>query len=245
MSIANELNRLLQAKSDLATSIENKGVTVPASATIDGYAALVDQIQQGGGTFPYDAKVECLHSDGKAYIDTGINCQNIGKIECVLRYPQAPGVNHGDGAIGTSFYALTGCCNKAGSSTTFYWGTQFGSSGTEKTSTPTINADTFFHTITLDINNGTVKFDNESTISISVASSPPSLNWWLFMRNGATHRQYPSERRSVKIWNRSGELVRDYISVRYNSVGYMYDKVSGNLYGNNGSGNFTFGADVE
>jgi hypothetical protein len=71
MSIANELSRLLQAKSDLATSIENKGVTVPAATTIDGYPALVDQIQQGGTpVLPYD-EVEYLENNSNAYIDTG------------------------------------------------------------------------------------------------------------------------------------------------------------------------------
>lgn len=47
--IATDLTRILGAKSDLKTSIEGKGVTVPAATKIDGYAALVDQIQQGGG----------------------------------------------------------------------------------------------------------------------------------------------------------------------------------------------------
>ena len=46
MSIASELNRLLQAKSDLATAIANKGETVPANATMDDYAALVDSIKR-------------------------------------------------------------------------------------------------------------------------------------------------------------------------------------------------------
>lgn len=49
MSIANEILRLQNAKSALATSIGNKGVTVPASTKLDGYSALVDQIQTGGG----------------------------------------------------------------------------------------------------------------------------------------------------------------------------------------------------
>jgi len=53
MSIASEITRLQQAKNDLATSITNKGVTVSAATTIDGYAALVDQIQGGGGSQPY------------------------------------------------------------------------------------------------------------------------------------------------------------------------------------------------
>lgn len=48
MSIATEITRLQNAKSALATSIGNKGVTVPSSTKLDGYAALVDSIQTGG-----------------------------------------------------------------------------------------------------------------------------------------------------------------------------------------------------
>lgn len=44
MSIATEITRLQTAKSDLATAIANKGVTVPSSTLIDGYASLVDAI---------------------------------------------------------------------------------------------------------------------------------------------------------------------------------------------------------
>lgn len=47
MSIASEISRLQTAKFDLKTSIENKGVTVPSATTLDGYAALVDQISGG------------------------------------------------------------------------------------------------------------------------------------------------------------------------------------------------------
>lgn len=50
MSIATEISRLQTAKADLKTSIENKGVTVPSATTLDGYAALVDQISGGGIT---------------------------------------------------------------------------------------------------------------------------------------------------------------------------------------------------
>ena len=38
-------------------------------------------------------------------------------------------------------------------------------------------------------------------------------------------------------------LVRDYIPVRKGQVGYMYDKVSGQLFGNSGTGNFILGPD--
>ena len=47
MSIATEISRLQQAKADIKTSIEAKGVSVPSTTTIDGYSALIDQIPQG------------------------------------------------------------------------------------------------------------------------------------------------------------------------------------------------------
>lgn len=49
MSISSEISRIQSAKSALAISIAAKGVTVPAATTLDGYAALVDSIQTGGG----------------------------------------------------------------------------------------------------------------------------------------------------------------------------------------------------
>ena len=49
MSIASEISRLQTAKADLKTAIEGKGVTVPNSTKLDGYADLVDSIETGGG----------------------------------------------------------------------------------------------------------------------------------------------------------------------------------------------------
>lgn len=49
MSIATEITRIQQAKADIKTAIEVKGVTVPSSATIDTYATYVSQISGGGG----------------------------------------------------------------------------------------------------------------------------------------------------------------------------------------------------
>lgn len=47
MSIATEISRLQTAKADIKTAIENKGVTVPSSTTLDGYATLIDSISSG------------------------------------------------------------------------------------------------------------------------------------------------------------------------------------------------------
>lgn len=42
----------------------------------------------------------------------------------------------------------------------------------------------------------------------------------------------------------SDELKLHFIPVRKNGVGYMYDTVSGNLFGNSGTGTFSYGNDV-
>ena len=44
MSVASEITRLQQAKEDIKTSIEGKGVTVPSATTLDGYSDLADQL---------------------------------------------------------------------------------------------------------------------------------------------------------------------------------------------------------
>ena len=49
MSIASEITRIQNAKEDIKTSIENKGVIVPSTTTLDGYSALIDNISGGGG----------------------------------------------------------------------------------------------------------------------------------------------------------------------------------------------------
>lgn len=47
MSITTEIVRLQNAKAGIKTAIEAKGVTVPSGTTLDGYAELVSEIQQG------------------------------------------------------------------------------------------------------------------------------------------------------------------------------------------------------
>ena len=49
MSVATEISRLQNAKADIKTAIESKGITVPSSATIDSYNTYINQIQSGGG----------------------------------------------------------------------------------------------------------------------------------------------------------------------------------------------------
>lgn len=60
MSIASEITRIQGAKSDIADAIEAKGVTVPSSTKIDGYAALVSAIPQGASQITYPVVTETM-----------------------------------------------------------------------------------------------------------------------------------------------------------------------------------------
>lgn len=48
----------------------------------------------------------------------------------------------------------------------------------------------------------------------------------------------------LKIWD-GDILIYDWIPVRKGTVGYMYDRISGTLYGNNGTGSFVLGPDID
>lgn len=47
MSVSSEISRLSSAKSSIRSAIQAKGVTVPASTTLDGYASLIAAIPTG------------------------------------------------------------------------------------------------------------------------------------------------------------------------------------------------------
>ena len=61
MSIASEISRLQTAKADLKTAIEGKGVTVPSSTKLDGYADLVDSIETGGDSG--SGEMNCVYKE--------------------------------------------------------------------------------------------------------------------------------------------------------------------------------------
>lgn len=245
MSIASELNRLLQAKSDLATAIANKGVTVPANATLDDYAALVDSIQTGGGgeTLPYDAEVEYLQSDGNQYIDTNIVLtKNYAiTIDCaVISGSSFPTVL---GALSAnSCYSIPLALNNSGGPYTQVGG---GNSYATLYSTNKFGSTIVSYTCSGDGSKQYIS-DGDKTVNSSFSGSLSTLSMYLFARHryDTTVGNYATAKIGKVSITISGVLQRDYIPVRVGTVGYMYDKVSKQLFGNIGTGSFTLGNDV-
>lgn len=238
MSIASEITRLQTAKSDLATAIANKGVTVPANATLDDYAALVDSIQTGGGggsTLPYDAEVEYLEGDGDSYIDTGMKASGILHIKTYL-------VDFFSSAAGFWPFGVRDAYNNNG------YGI-FVASNTGKLNVAYNGSTSVFNTYTsypqscwVEMKSGSIKVGS-TTHTFTAKTFTSSYNVILFgLNNGGSLL-----RRSIKIGKTfiyDGTTMMYLIPVRVGQVGYFYDKISGTLIGNAGTGNFTLGPDV-
>lgn len=82
--------------------------------------------------------------------------------------------------------------------------------------------------------------------SISRSGTFAQEDWHFFSANTSiVAAQYPFNGKiyDAKIYQ-NDVLVRDFIPVRIDTVGYLYDTVSGELFGNLGTGSFTLGPDV-
>ncbi len=76
MSINTEIRRILGAKTDIRDAIARKGITVPITTKIDGYAALIDQINGVGEwqTITLLSGFNCEYARWRT-IDFGMNAQ--------------------------------------------------------------------------------------------------------------------------------------------------------------------------
>lgn len=85
----------------------------------------------------------------------------------------------------------------------------------------------------VEYTNGTGSSDTANDYNIYIFASYPNPT----AQRGKVTIYY------FKIYD-NGTLIRDYIPVRVGQVGYMYDKVSKTLFGNDGSGSFILGNDI-
>ena len=194
---------------------------------------------------PYDAEVEYLQGDGTAYIDTGIKNKYTVNIKADIRIESSSAtiIDICGGRISTSssqnvivFYYANGFLYRYNTTTKY-------ASGTTVLGDYTIETKTYSDSSKLNVSGAATA---TATITQSATFSN-TFNYLLFnFSNNGTAQTAAGT--GLKIKNckmyRDSVLVRDYIAVRENGVGYLYDKVSGQLFGNaNSSGSFTYGPD--
>lgn len=184
---------------------------------------------------PYDAQVEYLETNGTQYINTGfyLNTSNFEVGYDILGNSFYWGyVHQGDG---------NGTWVSVESSTAF-----FGNYNNGKVS---ISQSSVENVIKYESQSGITVNGNfySKTFSIgydSIANTPLYIFGRYDFRSRAVDAAAVSKLKSFYLKN-NGTLVVDMIPVRKDGVGYMYDKVSGQLFANAGTGSFVIGPDVQ
>ena len=186
---------------------------------------------------PYDADVEYIESTGKQYIETGVIPDINTKISVTTAVTATTeqfmgAIDKNMNRFHFSFYSaglFRGCVGQ----------NQIGMG----------SPDQLVHTFTIDAPNNTVSQD-ETSYSFVMRGLIPSVSIWLFGRSSDDKRYIRLIQ--IRIYScqiyQNGILVSDLIPVRFTnesgvSEGAMYDRVSGELFRNSGTGAFIIGPD--
>jgi len=186
---------------------------------------------------PYDAEIEYLESSGTQYIDTGILPDKNTSIEIDLELNQIVNSRYvlGRYASGQQFFLYI-------YRNTIQWGWSCSYENA-------IDWTTDRHLIKLytDENFAYLNVDGSDVSSKAIQSQTSTLTTTIFcgsvedsvsVSTGVPQKVYACK------MSKNGSVVLDLIPVRVGQVGYMYDKVSGQLFGNQGTGNFILGNDI-
>lgn len=184
---------------------------------------------------PYDAEIEYLESTGTQWIDTGI----VPTINTEARVKWSPVRTNLGGFFGARDNYTSGrfCC------TTFAGGSQFTFAMTQGNWPTQMVSLTLQAIYDCTAKNGSYSVNGEvyTTPALSTFNSEKSF---LFFKQDSNERTYYAEMRLYAAHIiENGHKVIDLIPVRVGTTGYMYDKVSGQLFGNAGTGQFILGQD--
>lgn len=185
---------------------------------------------------PYDAEIEYLESTGSQYINTGIYPTADYTFDCKVATTTASyncvawGTRSGGSYISSNLQCYFNANSNSGTGEFHLYSTNTNSNNNWSAGfVPTqytmyeYTGITVVSTMT-DMTYPVILFGLNVIGSITTSAGKCRIGGWTAYNNG------------VK--------VADMIPVRVGSVGYMYDKVSGELFGNLGSGSFTYGNDV-
>jgi hypothetical protein len=205
-------------------------------------------------TIPFDAEIEYLESSGTQYINTGVVFSFNDDLSISGSIVNLS--NNRSIIIGNYDANQVACLNIEFGGTSNNKARQFRCYTTKKGS-PTVerwlNARplntlidfSFTYTKQGDavyVSDG-VNSATFSLVSGQITPTSRALAMFLDYRPNNAVIAYGIRIYSLKIW-KDGVLVRDYIAVRKDGVGYMYDRVSGQLFGNAGTGSFVLGPDL-
>jgi hypothetical protein len=194
---------------------------------------------------PYDAEIEYLESRGGAYIDSGYKHNTKYEIEC--RFRCIGESNNLSAPFGTWNIANNKrtCLRILWRNTTFTF--QYKSNTISQTGNS--NWNTWIESRIADnkvymdaaVFNASKENDATSSIPFVFFGSFSNGSGTTTLENHTTDTSFIQISKAKMLLN--NVLLRDFIPVRVGTTGYMYDKISGTLFGNAGTGNFILGPD--
>ena len=197
----------------------------------------------GGTPLHYDAEIEYLESSGTQWIDTGVVCRSYDGIKATF---QANGEQKG----GNGYFFFGQGYSYNNNNIEVY-------SSTLKTQISfclqgytDVTLD-YTNVFNVDVKNKIATYTDEFGQVIGVANRSDVGNYTAAytMAVFATHRSPIIKRGNIRCFKfqiiQDSTIVIDLIPVRVGQTGYLYDKVSGKLFGNNGTGDFVLGPDRE
>ena len=199
-----------------------------------------------GSTKPYDSEVEYIRSTGTQYFDMGLKLTNNNEVEMSYYSTDKSSNIFGarEGADSKNFMGSVGSSTNNvyidfNDSDYSLYRAQVGSSFTSNKIKVIVNKD--FRGV-YDIAGKVAKKTN-TTVCNDVFTC--STNAYILAASGSP---YFSAKLKCDFYNckvrDGGVLIRNFIPVRIGTTGYLYDKVSGQMYSNQGTGDFVLGTDV-
>lgn len=198
---------------------------------------LVNRRRGVGKSSLYDAEIEYLQSSGTQWIDVSVLANKSSKVEVKCKWTPVNAqriLSTRTASWTNQFEILGGTSNKI----IFRFG-----SGTVKQREYTLTNTSNWHVMYMDATKATVDGQN-STGSYGDINISNTYSVVLFAGGGDIRGGSRSSLPIVYVkFYDNDDLVRDLIPVRKGNIGYMYDKVSSQLFENSGTGNFILGPD--
>lgn len=200
---------------------------------------MLDQVIRDLRRLPYDAEIEYLESTGTQYIDTGIVPTNqTGFYVSVFTAPTGTLNNRLIGCYDGTTRFLFACSPKSSNNTFFGWNEALGPYG---------NLVNVAVTASLNFLNDRKAVLNGETKSSELGTLGALTSTIFLFGHNSNGSAFTSQLFSGRVYtakiSEGSNLIRDFIPVRLGTTGYLYDKVSGQLFGNSGTGEFVLGPD--
>ena len=189
---------------------------------------------------PYDLKIEYLEATGYQHIDTNIIgngsyrykikfiCNNMGSYE--------------DGNSATIFGSRTGPTTNSIQLSTWHNGC-FGYNSLNDN----LGINTNIEYIVEFKRDNKLYINNEEKLTVNNLSYNTPNSLILFALHNADENikeHFIGKIYYFTLYDENDNIILDFVPVRKNGVGYMYDKVSKQLFGNQGTGQFILGPDI-